>query len=56
MAGGKGKRLLPETETCPKPMLMVGGKPILEIIIQKAKIATNSSTNQIMNDDLCYNV
>jgi len=34
MAGGKGKRLGPLTESCPKPMLQVGGKPILEIILE----------------------
>jgi len=37
MAGGLGKRLLPLTEDCPKPMLSVGGKPILELIIERAK-------------------
>jgi dTDP-glucose pyrophosphorylase len=36
MAGGEGKRLRPLTSTCPKPMLKVGGKPILEQIIQRA--------------------
>lgn len=30
MAGGKGQRLLPLTATTPKPMLHVGGKPIIE--------------------------
>jgi dTDP-glucose pyrophosphorylase len=30
MAGGKGERLRPLTETTPKPMLKVGDKPILE--------------------------
>jgi len=35
MAGGQGKRLQPLTETCPKPMLRVGGKPILEIILEQ---------------------
>lgn len=33
MAGGFGRRLHPYTDTCPKPMLHVGGKPILETII-----------------------
>lgn len=37
MAGGKGTRLRPHTESCPKPMLEVGGKPMLEHIIEKAK-------------------
>lgn len=33
MAGGEGKRLQPLTEKCPKPMLQVGGKPVLETIL-----------------------
>lgn len=37
MAGGKGTRLLPHTENCPKPLLPVAGKPILEHIILRAK-------------------
>ena len=34
MAGGLGARLRPLTENCPKPMLRVGGKPILENIME----------------------
>jgi dTDP-glucose pyrophosphorylase len=34
MAGGFGTRLRPLTENCPKPMLKVGTKPILEIILE----------------------
>ena len=34
MAGGLGSRLMPLTENCPKPMLLVGGKPILESILE----------------------
>ncbi|MHB9020438.1 MAG: nucleotidyltransferase family protein [Halothiobacillus sp.] len=34
MAGGFGTRLRPLTDTCPKPMLPVGGKPMLEHILQ----------------------
>jgi dTDP-glucose pyrophosphorylase/predicted transcriptional regulator len=37
MAGGKGSRLHPQTENRPKPMLLVGGLPILEHIIRRAK-------------------
>ena len=36
MAGGKGTRLRPHTEHCPKPMLPVGDKPMLEHIIERA--------------------
>jgi len=38
MAGGMGTRLLPHTETCPKPLLTVAGKPMLEHIIERAKL------------------
>lgn len=37
MAGGFGTRLRPLTDNCPKPMLKVGGKPILETIINSFK-------------------
>lgn len=35
MAGGRGERLLPYTSVVPKPLLPIGGKPILELIIEK---------------------
>lgn len=38
MVGGQGTRLRPHTEKCPKPMLPVAGKPMLEHIIERAKI------------------
>lgn len=34
MAGGLGRRLRPLTDDCPKPLLAVGGRPILEIILE----------------------
>lgn len=34
MAGGLGKRLRPITETIPKPLVTVGDKPILEVILR----------------------
>jgi dTDP-glucose pyrophosphorylase len=37
MAGGLGTRLAPHTENCPKPLLPVAGKPMLEHIIGRAK-------------------
>ncbi len=36
MAGGFGKRLAPHTDDCPKPMLLVNDKPMLEHIIDRA--------------------
>lgn len=35
MAGGLGSRLKPLTDDCPKPMLKVGEKPILQVIIER---------------------
>ncbi len=37
MAGGEGKRLRPLTDATPKPLLSVGGKPILEILIERLR-------------------
>tara|TARA_Y100000590_G_scaffold205350_2_gene232875 strand:+ start:10307 stop:11344 length:1038 start_codon:yes stop_codon:yes gene_type:complete len=37
MAGGKGRRMLPYTKKYPKPLLVLGNKPILEHILIKAK-------------------
>ncbi len=34
MAGGLGKRLHPLTLECPKPLLKIGGKPILEVLME----------------------
>lgn len=35
MAGGRGKRLMPLTDHVPKPMLKIGGKPIIEYNIDR---------------------
>jgi dTDP-glucose pyrophosphorylase len=37
MAGGRGARLMPHTQACPKPLLPVNGKPMLEHIIERAR-------------------
>ncbi|MCE5181758.1 MAG: nucleotidyltransferase family protein [Anaerolineaceae bacterium] len=37
MAGGQGTRLRPYTENCPKPLLKIGGKPMLEHIIERSR-------------------
>ena len=34
MAGGIGRRMMPLTESAPKPLLAVGNKPILETILE----------------------
>ncbi len=34
MAGGFGSRLKPLTDNCPKPLLKIGDKPILELIME----------------------
>ena len=39
MAGGVGSRLYPHTKDCPKPLLPVGGKPILQHILERAREA-----------------
>ncbi len=39
LAGGQGTRLRPLTESTPKPMLDVGGRPILETILQRCAAA-----------------
>ena len=38
MAGGLGSRLLPYTQHCPKPLLPIAGKPMLEHTIERAKL------------------
>lgn len=35
MVGGLGSRLRPLTNDCPKPMLFIGNKPILHIIVER---------------------
>jgi dTDP-glucose pyrophosphorylase len=39
MAGGFGRRLLPLTKDVPKPMLRVGGRPLMEITIERLRKA-----------------
>ena len=34
LVGGKGERLRPLTESCPKPLLRVGNKPLLQHILE----------------------
>ncbi|SCG83149.1 putative mannose-1-phosphate guanyltransferase [Proteiniborus sp. DW1] len=37
MAGGLGSRLRPLTDNCPKPMLLIGEKPLLEITLNQLR-------------------
>ena len=39
LAGGEGTRLRPYTYNVPKPMLMLGGRPILQFVIENLKRA-----------------
>jgi len=45
MAGGFGTRLLPLTEKLPKPMLPVGGRPLLELTIAQLRRAGIKNVN-----------
>jgi len=49
MAGGMGKRLMPLTERVPKPMIKVGDRPLIQIIIE------NLAHNGFTNITLCVN-
>lgn len=57
MAGGFGTRLRPLTDTLPKPMLPVGGRPLIEHIVeqlrqvglQQVNITTNYLADKIIN-------
>jgi N-acetyl-alpha-D-muramate 1-phosphate uridylyltransferase len=39
LAAGRGKRLQPLTDHCPKPLVQVGGKPLIEYHIENLKKA-----------------
>jgi len=39
MAGGRGSRLRPLTDTLPKPMLPIGDRPVMEFIIEQLRQA-----------------
>jgi dTDP-glucose pyrophosphorylase/CBS domain-containing protein len=45
MAGGFGTRLMPLTEKVPKPMLPVGGRPLLELTIARLRRAGIKNVN-----------
>ena len=39
MAGGAGSRLRPLTDDMPKPMLPVGGRPLMELTVERLRLA-----------------
>ena len=39
LAGGKGTRLAPFTQILPKPLMPIGGMPILEVLLRQMKCA-----------------
>lgn len=45
LAGGKGRRLMPYTTTIPKPLMPIGDKAILEIVVKQLK---NKGFNEII--------
>lgn len=45
MAGGRGERLRPMTDDCPKPMLSIGGRPLLEHTIARLRQAGITRVN-----------
>jgi len=57
LAGGKGARLRPHTDEIPKPLLPVGGKPIVEFLLRQMQktgveqiyMAVNHMSEQIIN-------
>ena len=49
LAGGKGTRLKPYTTVIPKPLVPVGDRPILEILIERLKLS------DITDITLCVN-
>src|SRR5256885_373961 len=49
VAGGEGRRLRPLTEETPKPMLDVGGRPLLETVLGQVRDAGFSKVFLLVN-------
>lgn len=49
VAGGEGRRLRPLTESVPKPMLDVGGRPLLETVLEQVRDAGFSKAFLLVN-------
>ena len=48
LAGGLGTRLAEETETKPKPMVEIGGRPILWHIMKIYELAPGNGTRGVV--------
>ena len=49
LAAGRGRRLQPITQTIPKPLLKVGGRPLLDWTLESLQIARTASTCIVVN-------
>lgn len=49
MAGGLGKRLAPLTDSVPKPLISIGGQPILKTIVEKLQTCGFRKINLSVN-------
>ena len=49
MAGGFGKRLYPITKKIPKPLIKIGGEPIIDNLIERCKISNINNIHVILH-------
>ncbi len=49
LAGGKGTRLMPETDETPKPLMPVGGQPVVEILLKQMRRTGVSTIHMAVN-------
>lgn len=49
LAGGKGTRLMPETDETPKPLMPVGGQPVVEILLKQMRRTGVSTVHMAVN-------
>lgn len=49
LAGGKGTRLMPQTDETPKPLMPVGGQPVVEILLKQMQRTGVSTIHMAVN-------